>query len=87
MRYGLMKLDQRLREVRQRGLLLWTSLMASAQDEQEAVSQETLRETRECLTLLDEARRDAVVTPAELKPIEQRLREMETEIDEGRVIA
>lgn len=68
------------------GLCLWATVGEQAQAEQEAVFAEVSREGRECLTLIDIALVDGVATPRELAPVVRRLREMEQELEECRVI-
>ena len=80
------RLYQRLKESRLFGLSLYVDIAAKAQDDQEVKDAEILRENRECITLLDEAKKDGVITMDEMLPIEQRLREMEIEQVEGRPI-
>ena len=69
------------------GLVLYVSVGEAAQEAQEAVSSEVLREVRESQTLLNLALADdGQASPRELAPVYRRLREADTELSECRIL-
>lgn len=85
--YGMLNcMDSRFRAMGIRGLEFFTGIIRKQQKKQDAVSSELIREAREAQTLFEAIIADGVVTEGEREQLLRLLREMETELVDGRVI-
>lgn len=83
---ALAALEDAFHKFRVGGLRIWTNVIRKHQQRQNAVSVELIREAREAQTLFEAIIADGVVTDCERDQLLRLLREMETELLEGRVI-
>lgn len=82
----LNRLECRFSQLRVSSLSFFTGIIRKRQEQQEAVSAELIREAREAQTLFEHIISDGVITPAEREQLLRLLREMEVELETGRVI-